>query len=118
MLEGEVYDYDEMKRLFLAQPDEVRWNFCNSFREYLIQTRGLVFRDVMMPSEYSAEYLKEELDDGISIEQFDREVADVYGLWNYSIDDIDELVGRDTEYILVDFGREGQRLVEVPEQEA
>ena len=66
------------------------------------------------PSEYAAREDIPNITDNITIENFDEDVADVYGLWNYPLSEYQHVRDEDRKVVVVKFN-EGYRLVELSE---
>lgn len=111
---GSILDYNEEKERFINSPEEIRWDFCNSFEEYIYQEKGIIVNGyVFSPKEYADMILtNENFPEVMSSGTFDEIVSEAYNLWNYPLDETDEILENNLDVVLVKF-TDGIRLVEV-----
>ena len=113
----------KIKRDFIKMPDEIRWDFCNSHKEWIycreeegfytvIQDNGYIRSDkVFTPKQYG-NLLGIKIPADISLEEFDKTVADKYCLWNYPLAEYQHIVDNDLQTVVVKFDDDEYRFVE------
>lgn len=78
------------------------------------QDVGILSDKIFTPTEYMKIMgYKDQISDNISVEKFDKLVTDVYGLWNYCIEDESEIIENENKAIAVKFKDGTIRYVEV-----
>lgn len=125
---GSLTTANKVKLKFIKLPDEIRWDFCNSSREYIFQMERsgqcvvvknngyIVSNKVITPKQYG-ETLKINIPSNITVAQFDEIVSDRYNLWNYPLSEYKHIVENNLKVVVVKFKSGECRFVEVKQYE-
>lgn len=113
----------KIKRDFIKMPDEIRWDFCNFHEEWIyrreeegfytvIQDNGYIKSDKIFTPKQYGKLLGINIPANISLEEFDKTVADEYCLWNYPLTEYQHIVDNNLQVIVVKFNNGEYRFVE------
>lgn len=127
--ENTIVSEEELRNGFNKMPWEIKLDFFDTFDEYIYQgcesgnlieiKKGdvLASEQIFSPSIYASRFtpgLRPKIEDDITMEEFDKRVADGRGLWNYLLESYDEIKENEHKVVIVKFN-EGYRFVEIPE---
>lgn len=113
--DGKIKDYEEERQHFVTSCEELRWEYCNCFEEYLYRQKVLVIPEKeYTPTEYvRIASLDVDMTDDIEIDRFDEIIAGQFNLWNYLLSESSELAIKGVKAVIVKF-KSAKRLVQIP----
>lgn len=115
---------NKIKLDFAKMPEEVRWDFCNNYEEYIYRmeqagncvvlrrNHTIMCDKIVTPKQYG-DRLGIDMPNNITLELFDRVVADGYCLWNYPLCEYEYIVQNGLKVVLVKFASGEYRFVQV-----
>lgn len=114
---GDIKNYKEQCGQFNNSCEEFRWDYCNSFSEYLCRQKAVVIpeRD-FTPIEYAQLVgLTVQLSNDMTAAEFDQCVSNHFNLRSYPLSESAHVAENDLKAVIVAF-KDGKRLVQLPDK--
>jgi hypothetical protein len=121
---GDMTTAAKVTARFVRAPEEFRWDFCNSSKEYIyrmeeqgdyvvVKQNGYIMSNKILTPKQYGEIIKVNIPANVSLAKFDEVIADRYNLWNYPINEYKHVVENGLKVVVVRFSNGECRLVEI-----